>query len=212
MRRRLLIGMLLVVGGIVAAGLGLRIGRALAPTEAGSVLATSGADMEAEGELPWLAIPVPDVAFTTASGDSASLADYRGRIVLLNFWGSWCPPCLVEIPHLIRVQQALLELGGTIIGPAVDSGSGEEVLRFAAEKGITYPVWLTSYGVAVGRFGAAGYPFTLLIDPNGIIRRQYLGPQTEKVLLRDIGRLITNPPPPPMTTRADAAAGAGAGR
>lgn len=137
----------------------------------------------------WLEIPAPDADFRTATGDTARLSDLRGRIVLLNFWGTWCPPCLIEIPHLIEVQKVLLELGGTIVGPAVDSGTGEEVLRFAGEKGINYPVWLSDYETAVGEFGAAGYPFTVLIDRDGIIRRRYLGPQTAKTLLRDIGAL-----------------------
>jgi thiol-disulfide isomerase/thioredoxin len=137
----------------------------------------------------WLEIPAPDPVFRTATGDTARLSDLRGRIVLLNFWGSWCPPCLIEIPHLIEVQEALLEIGGTIVGPAVDSGSGDDVLRFAGEKGINYPVWLSDYETAVGEFGAAGYPFTVLIDREGIIRRRYLGPQTAKTLLRDIRAL-----------------------
>jgi thiol-disulfide isomerase/thioredoxin len=138
----------------------------------------------------WLEIPVPDVEFRTAEGDAGRLSDYAGQIVLLNFWGTWCPPCLVEIPHLIEVQEVLVDLGGTIIGPAVGSGSGEAVLRFGRDRGINYPLWLSDYDTAVGRFGAAGYPFTLLIDEAGIIRRQYLGPQTARTLLRDIGALL----------------------
>lgn len=192
MRRRVLLvpaAAALVVG---ATALGYSVG-----TRVASRSPSAGSDRALTGEgaaRPWLEIPTPDVTFRTAEGDTARLADYRGRIVLLNFWGSWCPPCLVEIPHLIEVQSALAELGGTIIGPAVDSGSGEDVLRFAEEKGINYPVWLSDYETAVGRFGAAGYPFTLLIDGEGIIRRRYLGPQTARTLLRDIGDLMVRPP------------------
>lgn len=142
----------------------------------------------------WLEIPVPDVEFRTAEGGVGRLSDYAGQIVLLNFWGTWCPPCLVEIPHLIEVQEVLADLGGTIIGPAVGSGSGEAVLRFGRDRGINYPLWLSDYDTAVGRFGAAGYPFTLLIDEEGVIRRQYLGPQTARTLLRDIGALLVREP------------------
>ncbi len=176
---------------LVAAGLGYRVGSDLldAGTESDRVW-PRGLDPSPV----WLEIPVPDVEFRTAEGGLARLSDYGGQIVLLNFWGTWCPPCLVEIPHLIEVQHVLAELGGTIIGPAVGSGSGEAVLRFGRERGINYPLWLSDYDTAVGRFGAAGYPFTLLIDGDGIIRRQYLGPQTARTLLRDIDALRVREP------------------
>lgn len=192
-RRLFFLGVALAVVG-VAAGLGYLTGSGLQDTGPDSAGAW-GLDLSHPSPA-WLEIPAPDVEFRTAEGGTARLADYRGQIVLLNFWGSWCPPCLMEIPHLIEVQEALVELGGTIIGPAVDSGSSEKVLRFAREHGINYPVWMSDYETAVGRFGAGGYPFTLLIDRDGIIRKQYLGPQTARTLLRDIGTLIVRPPEP----------------
>jgi peroxiredoxin len=178
---------------VIATAVGYVVGSELADRAAdGPTVAWS--PLDSDGRPAWLEIPTPDVAFRTAAGDTARLADYRGGIVLLNFWGSWCPPCLVEIPHLVEVQDVLEELGGTIIGPAVGSGSGADVLRFAEERGINYPVWLSDYDTAIGRFGAAGYPFTLLIDREGIIRKRYLGPQTARTLLRDIGALVVREP------------------
>lgn len=179
---------------IIAVGLGYRVGSGFQDVGANS----EGAWTEGLDPPPvWLEIPAPDVEFRTAEGGIARLADYAGSIVLLNFWGTWCPPCLVEIPHLIEVQKVLVELGGTIVGPAVGSGSAEAVLRFGRDRGINYPLWLSDYDTAVGRFGAAGYPFTLLIDGEGIIRKQYLGPQTARTLLRDIGALVVREPEPP---------------
>lgn len=172
---------------VAAAVVGYRVGSELEEGESGP----SG-DWTAGLDAPpvWLEIPAPDAEFRDARGGEARLADYAGQIVLLNFWGTWCPPCRAEIPHLIEVQDVLAGLGGTIVGPAVGSGSGEDVLRFAREYGINYPVWLSDYETAVGQFGAAGYPFTLLIDRGGTIRRRYLGPQTARTLLRDIGALV----------------------
>jgi len=161
---------------------------------AGAGLVGGGKGVADETATEWLAIKAPVISFETASGSKASLADYRGRLVLLNFWGSWCAPCLREIPELIRVQRELEKIGGTIIGPAVDSGSGDDVLRFAARHGMTYPLWLATYDQAVGTYGAAGYPFTLLIDADGIVRKRYLGPQTYDVLMRDIRALQSDPP------------------
>lgn len=174
---------------LVAAAVGYRVGESIDGTR------SEGRPTAGHDDAPvWLEIRPPDVEFRTADGRTGRLSDYAGQIVLLNFWGTWCPPCLVEIPHLIEVHEALSEVGGTVIGPAVDSGSGEDVLRFGREHGLNYPLWLADYGTAVGEFGAAGYPFTLLIDRQGIIRKRYLGPQTAKTLLRDVGALIAGGP------------------
>lgn len=139
----------------------------------------------------WLAIPTPpDAEFETLHGGSKRLDDYRGQIVLLNFWGTWCPPCIHEIPELVELQPLMEELGGTVLGPAVDSGSSEAILEFAMEFDINYPIFKTNTNQAVGQFAAAGYPYTLLIDRDGVIRKTYLGPQTLKILLADVERLV----------------------
>lgn len=162
------------------------------PTESrvGSGAETPGPRPLEAGPSDWLEIPAPDVEFVSVSGSAVRLSEYRGQVVLLNFWGTWCPPCRVEIPHLVRAQERLTELGGTIIAPAVGSGSPEEILAFAAEAGINYPIWIVSDAVAVTRFGAPGYPFTMLIGPDGVIRRTYIGPQTEETLLLDVRLLL----------------------
>ena len=159
-------------------------------SSAGPGRETSGARPLEVGLSDWLEIPAPDVEFVSVDGSTVRLSTYRGRVVLLNFWGTWCPPCRVEIPHLVRAQEKLAELGGTVIAPAVGSGSPEEILAFAAEAGINYPIWIVSDAVAVTRFGAPGYPFTMLIGPDGVVRRTYIGPQTEETLLLDVRLLL----------------------
>jgi len=145
-------------------------------------------------EGDWLEVRAPDATFRDLEGSEVRLADYRGRVVLLNFWGSWCAPCLREIPELVQVQPVLEELGGTILAPAIESGSAEAIRRFARNHGINYPVWIAENDVAIGDFGVTGYPFSFLIDREGVIRKEYLGPQTARVLLRDIGALVVGPP------------------
>ena len=164
---------------------------------AGTSDARSEAGTETRGPRPlevgpsdWLEIPAPDVEMVSVDGSAVRLSDYRGQVVLLNFWGTWCPPCRVEIPHLVRAQEKLAELGGTVIAPAVGSGSPQEILAFAADAGINYPIWIVSDAVAVTRFGAPGYPFTMLIGPDGVVRRTYIGPQTEETLLLDVRLLL----------------------
>jgi thiol-disulfide isomerase/thioredoxin len=143
----------------------------------------------------WLEIPIPEAQFRELGGGTVRLEDYSGQIVLLNFWGTWCPPCLVEIPHLIQVQKSIGELGATVIGPAIGSGSAEDVADFGRQRGINYPLWLSDEATSVGRFGAPGYPFSVLIDRNGVIRARYAGPRTSATFLRDIRALAEMQPP-----------------
>ena len=117
--------------------------------------------------------------------------DYRGQVVILNLWGTWCPPCRREIPELVDLQDELLEHEATVLSIAVDSGAEESIRSFAAEFGIEYPIWLASTDDAVRHFKAIGFPFTLLIDRDGVVRKHYLGPQSRETLWADAEVWIT---------------------
>lgn len=130
-----------------------------------------------------LAIPADVVEFPTLDGDTASLADHRGEVVLLNLWGTWCHPCLREIPDLVELQGKIEPRGGTIVGLAVDSGSPEEIRTFAERHGINYPIWHSSGRRVMEHYRAMGYPTTLLIDRQGVIRERFVGVQTAPELM-----------------------------
>lgn len=190
--RRSLVLFAVSLATLAASVLGFRTGQALTETPAlgdGTTSAEADRSPIRIGPSDWLEIPAPDVEFATVEGGTARLSDYRGQFVVLNFWGTWCPPCRVEIPELVGAQDLLLEMGGTVIAPAIGSGSAEEILRFAEEYGINYPIWITNETISVGEFGAPGYPFTVLIGRDGMIRRTYVGPQTGQRLVRDAGLL-----------------------
>lgn len=189
LRRSLLLFAVSIVT-LVASVAAYRSDRVSPGARAGAGATVRGPDPLVAGPSEWLEIPAPDVEFATVDGGVARLSQYRGQVVLLNFWGTWCPPCRVEIPHLVRAQTELTGMGGTVIAPAVGSGAAEDILSFAAEAGINYPIWIVSEAVAVTRFGAPGYPFTMLIGPDGVIRRTYIGPQTEDTLLLDVRLLL----------------------
>lgn len=193
--RRSLILFAVSLAVLAASILGYRTGHALTDGTAGTPGSAAGAATSGPSPIPtgpsdWLEIPVPDVEFATLDGGTARLSDFRGQVVVLNFWGTWCPPCRVEIPHLVRAQESLAAMGATIIAPAVGSGSPADILSFAEDYGINYPIWIVSDAVAVTRFAAPGYPFTMLISADGVIRRTYVGPQTEETLVRDVGLLV----------------------
>jgi len=182
--------LLVVLGASAVAGAailgylaGLRLG-------SGPTSASYDESLVVERTSEWLEIPAPDAEFEALDGTTVRLADYRGGVVVLNFWGTWCPPCVKEIPELVALQPELEALGGTVLGPAVDSGSPERIGAFLDDFGVNYPIVIGSGSQAVGDFGAIGYPFTLLIDADGVIRRRYLGPQTADGLMEDVRELL----------------------
>lgn len=184
-------GALAVMGAaMLGYGLGLKIngssGRTSIPLEE---VAGRGTSAGFERESEWLEIRAPEAEFETLGGRTVHLSDYRGQTVVLNFWGTWCPPCVREIPELVELQPQLEALGATVLGPAIDSGSSENIQRFLEDYGVNYPIVKGRNDVAVGDFGAMGYPFTLLIDADGVIRKRYLGPQTAEGLLEDVRQL-----------------------
>ena len=165
-------------------------GGAAASTEGG---ADGAIPAEAAGGArvsDWLEIPArTGVPFERLDGSEVTLREFRGRVVLLNFWGTWCPPCRREIPDLVQLQEALPEGRATVIGAAIQSGSPEDIRAFAGEFGINYPIWISDSQTALSNFTAIGYPYTLLIDREAVIRKQYLGPQTYETLAADIEHL-----------------------
>lgn len=172
-----LLALVLVVGGFY-------VGLTTAGSEgAGSVAEGKAVLTGAEGEL---AIEAPDVRYATPQGDSASLADHRGQVVVLNLWGTWCPPCRREIPHLVDLQDRLDGLDATVVGLAVDSGTPQEILDFARDFEVDYPVWMSDSRTVVRLYEAMGFPTTLIVDREGVIRKRYLGPQTAERLLEDL--------------------------
>lgn len=182
--------LLVVLGASAVAGAamlgylaGLRLG-------AGPAVGTYDESLAVERTSDWLEIPAPDAEFEALDGTTVRLADYRGGVVVLNFWGTWCPPCVKEIPELVALQSELEALGGTVLGPAIDSGSPENIQAFLDDFDVNYPIVIGSGAQAVGDFGAFGYPFTLLIDADGVIRRRYLGPQSADGLMEDVRELL----------------------
>jgi len=121
-----------------------------------------------QGDAP--AIRLPDL-----SGREVTLAGLRGKVVALNFWATWCPPCRAEIPDLARVYAAHRGACFEMLGIAAESGSRDEVEEASRRLGINYPVLLDAQGAAGDAFRIPGYPRTYLIDHQGRIRRTFEG-------------------------------------
>jgi cytochrome c biogenesis protein CcmG, thiol:disulfide interchange protein DsbE len=115
----------------------------------------------------------PDFALPGLDGGTVRLSDYRGQVVLINFWGTWCEPCKEETPALQAIHQELSNQGLTIIGVNLYSQetSGDQPVRdFLAEYAVTYPIALDTDGATARAFQISPIPVSYFVDPNGTIR------------------------------------------
>jgi len=120
---------------------------------------------------------------------SASLADYRGQVVVLNFWGSWCPPCVEELPLLERTHRRISAEGGTVLGVDVQDVS-EDALRFVRRFDLTFPNVRDRDREYALDFGATAYPETFVVDRRGRIAALRRGPVDAAWLERTLPPLL----------------------
>ncbi len=113
-------------------------------------------------------VPAPQASFSDAAGRELTLADFKGRVVLLNFWATWCAPCVREMPTLDRVQGKLSGQGLSVVAVSEDRGGLEAVGPFLKQLGLRHlEIYLDPRGTLAREFGLAGLPTTLLIDAEG---------------------------------------------
>ena len=147
----------------------------------------------------------PSLRVATLDGDSLSLDALRGKVVLVNFWATWCPPCRIEMPGFQRVYDEKKNAGFTIVGLSTDATGSAAVRAFLAERGVTYPVAMAN-GQAVRDFGGVSLlPSSFLIDRQGRIRHEVRGMFTSLALEQAVDRLLAEPASPSAAT--DAASG-----
>ncbi|CEO91182.1 TlpA family protein disulfide reductase [Sinorhizobium fredii] len=165
-RRRLLL-LLVVLGFAGLAGMFMLrapVGPALEGTPKGFVLSDEPR-------------PVPEVRFTDGEGWPRALADFRGKVVLLNVWATWCLPCRKEMPTLDRLQAALGGDGFEVVALSIDRQGAEAVKTFYSETGVrNLAVSVDSTGQALSALAAVGLPTTILIDPEGRELGRLMGP------------------------------------
>lgn len=115
--------------------------------------------------------PAPAFELPLVGGGRVSLDSLRGQTVLLDFWATWCEPCLLEIDELNALQDELRTTRVRILAISIDTLPPEELARWVAEHGIAYPVALASLDLA-SAYGADAFPFHVLVGPDGRVRER----------------------------------------
>lgn len=121
--------------------------------------------------------PVPADVFTVRdlSGKLVSLGDFKGKVVLLNFWATWCAPCAKEMPSMERLYQAYGAKGLVIVGMSVDTGAPHDVKAFAQKLKVTFPILHDRDSIVSRHYSIPGVPVSYLIDRKGRVAYRVLG-------------------------------------
>ncbi len=139
---------------------------------------------------PQAGFAAPGFALQTQDGQTVSLADLRGQVVLLNFWATWCPPCRAEMPAIQQVYDEHKDQGFTVLAVDVLEQDGQ-VDAFVAERGLTFPVLIDRDGSVSTSYQVKAMPSTFFIDREGVIQEVTLGgPMSEAFIESQVTALL----------------------
>jgi peroxiredoxin len=134
-------------------------------------------------------LAAPDFTLQDMSGKTVKLSDQRGKVVLLEFWATWCPPCRAAVPGLEQLHKAYKDKGLVVLAVSMDQGGWDEVKSFVAEQHITYTVLKATDAVAE-QYQVRSIPMTLILNKEGKISRRYLGMGSDEELERDVKAVL----------------------
>ena len=179
------IGMIIMGIGIVLVGIAALV-----------VMTDKPADNSApspEDEYSSVPLPVeydaPELALTNLAGEDESLADYRGNVVMVNLWATWCPPCKAELPVLQEYYADHQDEGFVMIG--VDSQEpADRVESYIKTTIVKYPIWIDLNGAAGMAFNSFSLPASFVIDRDGVVRLAWTGAISKNMLEKHVTPLI----------------------
>ena len=142
-------------------------------------------------------VKAADFSLLDLSGKPVKLSDYTGKVVLLDFWATWCPPCVKEIPHFNELAKEYGDKGLVVLGISTDSEGVTAVEKFQKERfPIDYPVAMVdqetfaTYQSYLPKKEQGGIPFTFIIDSEGVIRDHFVGYRDKDVFVKAIKPLL----------------------
>ncbi len=151
------------------------------------VAGTAAVAQTAESDKAQAAYPF---ALKTMAGKSISLQDYKGKVLIVNVWDTWCPPCQAEIPDFIDLYDTYQKKGLEILGVAGGRNGEKAVMDFVAQYGINYPIALLTQEFLDGFGGINAIPTTFLIDKKGNLVKTYVGYREKEVFVQDLTKLL----------------------
>ncbi len=141
-----------------------------------AVLAATPAAAESENLKPVKGtVTAGDFAALDLQGRTVRFGTLRGKVVLLNFWATWCPPCLKEMPAMERLHQAYKDRGLMVLGLSQDQASADKVRAFVDKLQVTFPIWHDRDGLVGRQYSIPGVPTSYLIGADGRIAYRALG-------------------------------------
>jgi len=133
---------------------------------------------------------MPGWELADLDGKTVHSTDFKGRVVVLDFWATWCPPCRAGVPDFIELQKKYADQGLTVIGVSVDQAGLKTVKSFAEKNGINYPVVLADNKIVDAFGGIDGLPTTFIIDRNGNIVKSHLGFTPPAIIEKEVKALL----------------------
>ncbi len=133
-------------------------------------------------------VAAPDFTLDTLDGKPVTLKEWRGKPVLVNFWASWCPPCLQETPDLVAAYKELGSDSVTFIGIGTQDDT-DKLAKFTKDNNVPYLIVEDPQGSVSDAYSVMGLPMTMLIDSTGIVRKVFTGPVTKDQVVTEMRKL-----------------------
>jgi cytochrome c biogenesis protein CcmG/thiol:disulfide interchange protein DsbE len=175
------------LAGAAALGLLILLAGGCGGKGGGSGATARGGPAGAEGTA------APDFKLASIDGRSVSLSDFKGKVVVVNFWATWCPPCRAEIPDFVRMQSKYRKRGLAFVGLSLDAGGARDVRPFAEEHNVNYPMLVANDEVAKQYGGIVGIPTSFVVDRDGRIVKRFVGYTDPKVWESTLEELLGRP-------------------
>ncbi len=133
--------------------------------------------------------PAPDFSLVNLNGEKVSLSDFRGKVVVLTFWATWCGACHKQIPALQELYRAYKDKDVVVIGLSLDFDQTDRVKAFVQQENLDYKILVATLDVAQN-YGVRAIPYTLVIDKQQKLVKRYIGPKSYGDLKKDLDTLL----------------------
>ena len=121
-------------------------------------------------------VPAPDFSFPGLDGKKIRLSDYKGKVVLVNIWATWCPPCVDEMPSMEKLYRKFKEQNFEILAVSIDESGRKAVAPFMKKNRLTFPALIDSDGTIKSAYRIAAIPESFIIDKQGVLVKKIVGP------------------------------------